>query len=124
MVDGLEKYQQDSDSIDLVVTDINMPNMNGIEMIEKIKKITPSQQVLVVSAYSEVEYFTQTIKLGIDAYLILTTVDLTTANSLIKSYHNKRYLSFFTLFILITSTATHRNSQPRFCAANSYSGRS
>ncbi|MCK5110619.1 MAG: EAL domain-containing protein [Arcobacteraceae bacterium] len=69
-VDGLDKYKQYNNGIDLVVTDINMPNMNGIEMISEIKKINPNQQILVVSAYGESEYFTETIKLGIDGYLL------------------------------------------------------
>jgi len=72
--DGLDKYKLHSETIDLVVTDINMPNMNGIEMISEIKKINPNQQVLVVSAYGESEYFTKTIKLGIDGYLLKPTI--------------------------------------------------
>lgn len=72
--DGLDKYKQYSETIDLVVTDINMPNMNGIEMISEIKKINPNQQVLVVSAYGESDYFTKTIKLGIDGYLLKPTI--------------------------------------------------
>ena len=73
-MDGLNKYKQYKSNIDLVITDINMPNMNGIDMISKIKKINPDQQVLVISAYSESEYFTKTIKLGIDGYLLKPTI--------------------------------------------------
>ena len=73
-VDGLEKYMLYKDSIDLVVTDINMPNMNGIDMISEIKEINPYQQVLVVSAYGESDYFTRMIKLGVDGYLLKPTV--------------------------------------------------
>jgi diguanylate cyclase (GGDEF)-like protein len=73
-LEGLQRYKCNSYIIDLVVTDINMPNMNGIEMIKEIKEIDHSQQVLVVSAYGESEYFIQTIKLGIDGYLLKPTV--------------------------------------------------
>ncbi|NOR57242.1 MAG: EAL domain-containing protein [Sulfurimonas sp.] len=73
-LEGLQRYKCNSYVIDLVVTDINMPNMNGIEMIKEIKKIDHTQQVLVVSAYGESEYFIQTIKLGIDGYLLKPTV--------------------------------------------------
>ena len=72
--DGLNKYKQYNNNIDLIITDINMPNMNGIDMISEIKKINHSQQILVVSAYGESDYFTQTIKLGIDGYLLKPTV--------------------------------------------------
>ena len=73
-IDGLNKYEQYKSNIDLVITDINMPNMNGIDMISEIKKINPDQQILVISAYSESEYFTKTIKLGIDGYLLKPTI--------------------------------------------------
>lgn len=46
--DGLEKY--DRDSFDLVITDINMPNMSGVEMIELIRKQNPHQKILVISS--------------------------------------------------------------------------
>ena len=74
-LEGLQRYKCNSYIIDLVVTDINMPNMNGIEMIKEIKEIDHTQQVLVVSAYGESEYFIQTIKLGIDGYLLKPTSD-------------------------------------------------
>ena len=73
-VDGLEKYTRFKNIIDLVITDINMPNMNGIDMISEIKKINPDQQVLVVSAHGERDYFTRMIKLGVDGYLLKPTV--------------------------------------------------
>lgn len=39
--------------IDLVITDINMPSMNGIELLYKIKKIMPHTKVIMVSAYTD-----------------------------------------------------------------------
>ena len=68
--EGLEKYKEFGNRIGLVITDINMPNMCGIEMTSKIKEINPLQQVLVVSAYGEKEYFTKMINLGVDGYLL------------------------------------------------------
>ncbi len=66
--DGLDKFK--NDTFDLVISDINMPNMNGITMISEIKRLAPNVVVLIISAYIEPEYFTQTIKLGIDGYII------------------------------------------------------
>jgi len=65
---GLEKFN--SSPYDLVITDINMPNMNGLEMAEKIKEINPSQNLLIVSAGTEVEDFSFSISIGIDGYVI------------------------------------------------------
>ncbi len=65
--EGLMKYQEES--FDLIITDINMPGMNGLDMIEKIQKINPSQEVIVLSAYAEVEYLSKLSKLNIACFL-------------------------------------------------------
>ncbi|MCK4975007.1 MAG: response regulator, partial [Sulfurimonas sp.] len=69
-LDGFNKYKSNTNTIDLVITDIGMPKMNGIEMVSEIKKINHNQQILVISAYNNSDYFTQMINLGIDGYLI------------------------------------------------------
>lgn len=66
--EGLECYE--NGSFELVVTDLSMPIMNGLEMLEAIKKIHPEQLVLVTSAHSESEYMIGAIELGIDGYII------------------------------------------------------
>jgi YesN/AraC family two-component response regulator len=65
--EGLMKYQEES--FDLVITDINMPVMDGLEMVEKIQKIEPTQTVIVLSAYAEIEYLTKLSKLNILSFL-------------------------------------------------------
>lgn len=65
--EGLMKYQ--NESFDLVITDINMPVMDGLEMVEKIQKIDASQVVIVLSAYAEIEYLTKLSKLNIFCFL-------------------------------------------------------
>ena len=67
-VDGFDKFSQNE--FDLVITDINMPKMNGIEMIEKIRSLNKDVFILVISAHSESGYFLETIKLNIDGYLL------------------------------------------------------
>ncbi len=69
--DGYEKFVENYEDIDLIITDINMPNMNGIEMIEKIKESNLKEiPVLVLSAHNEVDYFINSIKVGINGYLL------------------------------------------------------
>ncbi|MEA3554777.1 MAG: hybrid sensor histidine kinase/response regulator [Campylobacterota bacterium] len=67
--DGLEKLQQNT-YIDLILTDINMPKLNGIDMIKKIRSQNIQIPILVLSAHSDVNYFIDTIKLGIDGYIL------------------------------------------------------
>ncbi len=65
--EGLEKYR--SGDIDIIITDINMPRLNGIEMLEKIKQIDPFFYALVLTAYSDRENFMATISLGVRGYI-------------------------------------------------------
>jgi len=66
--DGLEKYK--SNDIDLIITDINMPKLNGLEMIKLIREIDNDVPILVLSAYNESGYFMDSIKLGVEGYLL------------------------------------------------------
>jgi len=69
--DGYEKFVENYKDIDLIITDINMPNMNGIEMINKIKESNLKDiPVLVMSAHNEVDYFIDSIKAGVNGYLL------------------------------------------------------
>lgn len=55
---------------DIVLTDINMPNMNGIELIRKIREMNSEQAVVVLSAHNEAQYYYELINIGIDAFLL------------------------------------------------------
>jgi len=66
--DGFEKFKQDK--FDLIITDINMPKLNGLDMVEKIREIDPNVSILVLSAHNEDDFFIRSIKLSIDGYLL------------------------------------------------------
>ena len=65
---GLELYHKHRP--DLVITDINMPVMDGIEMVREIKARYPSAKIIVMSVYSVKENFIESINLGVDGYLM------------------------------------------------------
>ncbi len=71
---GLQRYRDRLDKThspyDLVITDINMPEMNGIEMIHEIYTLNPLQPVIVVSAHNESEYLIELLHIGISNFLI------------------------------------------------------
>ena len=66
--DGLEKFKKDN--FELIITDINMPNKNGIEMISDIKLLNPDIFCLIISAHNETNYFIDAIELGVDGFLM------------------------------------------------------
>ncbi|MCK5846280.1 MAG: response regulator [Bacteroidales bacterium] len=65
---GLELYN--THKPDLVITDINMPVMDGIVMVREIKAKYPNAKIIVMSAYSVKENFIESINLGVDGYLM------------------------------------------------------
>ena len=66
--EGLVKFKEYS--YDLIITDIIMPKMNGIEFIEHVRQINSFVPILILSAFNDTEHFLKTIKLGIDGYLL------------------------------------------------------
>jgi YesN/AraC family two-component response regulator len=65
--EGLETYKITQP--DIVVTDIQMPIMDGLDMAENIKKIKPEQIVIVTTAFNEEEIISRAMDIGIDEYL-------------------------------------------------------
>ncbi len=68
--DGARLFASNHRKIDLVITDITMPRMNGIEMIHSMRQINPEIAIIVLSAHNETSFLTQTIEAGVDGYLI------------------------------------------------------
>jgi len=56
--------------IDLIITDINMPHMNGIEFIRHIREENNNIPILLVTAQNENEYLMESIKLKVDGYIL------------------------------------------------------
>lgn len=55
---------------DILLLDINMPVMNGIEVLQEIKKKNISVKVLVLTVHNEVEYLLKAVDIGVDGYIM------------------------------------------------------
>ena len=66
--EGLELYKEHSP--DIVVSDIKMPVMTGIDMVKEIKKINKEQAVIFTTAHSESGFFIEAIELQVDGYIL------------------------------------------------------
>lgn len=69
---------------DLVITDLNMPIMNGQELISYINTINKDQKIIVTSAHNESEKLINLINLGVDSFLIKPINFKNVINQLIK----------------------------------------
>lgn len=69
-VDGLLKYKDSVEDFDLIITDLNMPRMDGQEMIRKILEINTEQSIIVVSAHNDSEKLLELIAQGITNFIL------------------------------------------------------
>ena len=67
-VDALEKFREEK--FDLIISDINMPRLNGLEMLQEVREQNKEIPVLMLSAYSDSEYFLEAINLDVDGYIL------------------------------------------------------
>jgi len=66
-VQALEKYKKES--FDIVISDIRMPIMDGIELTTKIRELNPQQCIIIVSAYNDNSYLLKFINLNIRQFI-------------------------------------------------------
>ncbi len=69
-VEGLEIFKEHSGNIDIIITDINMPKMNGLDMITNINKLKVQRKpVIITSAYTDSDFIINSIDLNVDKYI-------------------------------------------------------
>ena len=66
--EGLEMYKDKKP--DVILTDIGMPIMDGIEMSREIKRLNPNQLIAVITAFNEESYINDAKEIGIDRYIL------------------------------------------------------
>ena len=68
---GEEGYQSYLDNKpDLIISDIKLPIMNGLDMIKKIREVDKSMRIIIMSAYGESRYFIKAIETGVKGFLV------------------------------------------------------
>ncbi|MBF0806621.1 MULTISPECIES: response regulator [unclassified Streptococcus] len=69
--DGLEAWEFLSEEpVDILVTDINMPRMDGLRLAQLVKKQFPKTHVVFLTGYDDFDYALSAVKLGLDDYLL------------------------------------------------------
>ncbi len=65
--EALEIFKKESP--DIVITDIIMPSMSGLELAKAVKELNPKTKIIVVTAYGSSEYLMEAIEIGVDRFL-------------------------------------------------------
>jgi diguanylate cyclase len=66
--EGLNHYR--NGHFDIVITDINMSRMDGIEMTHAIKDLDPNQKIILISAHNNSDYLISAIREGVDGFIL------------------------------------------------------
>ena len=133
--DGLNKFKENN--IDLIITDINMPNLNGIEMIKEIKKIDRNCDFIFLSANDDRKILLECIPLQANGFLV-KPLDFEELISLIEEiiekiqllhesknneYYNEQYLALIDKNNIISKTNTNGEItyvNDNFCKISGY----
>jgi len=74
--DGVEAWEKlQRENIDILVTDILMPRMDGLELIRRLRSMTDEIGVLVLSCLDDFEYVKEAMKLGAEDYILKPTME-------------------------------------------------
>ncbi|MGM0623068.1 MAG: diguanylate cyclase [Campylobacterota bacterium] len=88
-IEGYEKFLQHKP--DIIISDINMPKSNGLEMAKKIKQIDSKQPIIFTTAYSDSNYTVEALELQVEGYL-LKPVDKTKLQKRVEKLAKAIYL--------------------------------
>lgn len=91
--DGYEaiEYYRKKD-IDIILLDINMPNMNGVETLRKLKDMDSSTKVIMLTIYDEREYLIETLNLGANGYMLKDSEASSLVSAIINVYNGGSYV--------------------------------
>jgi DNA-binding NarL/FixJ family response regulator len=60
----------DENMTDVLLLDINMPNMNGLQVLQHIRETKRKVKVLILTIHNEVEYLVKAVEFGVDGYVL------------------------------------------------------
>jgi len=126
-VEGLEYIK--SKELDLIITDINMPKLSGLEMISQMKDLGKDIYTIMITAYSDNSTFLESVKLGVKGYIIKPLVvmqfleTLETAVNTINSLKQSHILEHYK-HIMVSKTDPKGNIfyvNDKFCEVTGFS---
>lgn len=77
---------------DVLLLDINMPKMNGLQVLEKINKGQTDIKVLMLTVHNEIDYLIKAIDIGIDGYLLKDSGSAELKKAIFSIYNGEKYI--------------------------------
>lgn len=98
---------------DILIMDIAMPKMNGVEASKKIRKLMPDIKILILSMYSHEHYIHQLLDVGVSGYLLKDSDGHDIVKAISEAMRNKTYLSPVISKIMAESDLLPRRGKSR-----------
>lgn len=120
---GVEALQKlENDQFDLIITDINMPEMDGVEFISSVKKSNPDQIILVLTMMNDIIKVKKLIGMGINGFILKNSPKEELFEAVDKVMSGKDYYSK-EVYDLLISNISKRSSNKRLTYEVSLSDR-
>jgi len=90
-IEGIELAQKTKP--DIIITDIKMPGMNGLDMSNKIKEILPQVKIIILTGYGDFNYAKQAISISVSAYILKPIEEeelISTVKNIVLDYKKSR----------------------------------
>jgi len=78
---------------DVILLDMVMPELNGLEAAEQIRRLDPRIRLIIVSIYSDEAYVKQAMRVGVTGYILKDAVEMDLARAVVSVAEGRPYLS-------------------------------
>lgn len=82
----------DEKKTDVLLLDINMPNMNGLQVLQNLKETKRNIKVLILTIHNEVEYLVKAVEYGVDGYVLKDSESAVLKKAIYSIYRGETYI--------------------------------
>ena len=77
---------------DVLLLDINMPNMNGLQVLQYLREQKKTIKVLILTIHNEVEYLVRAVEIGVDGYVLKDSDSVVLKRAIFSIYNGETYI--------------------------------
>jgi DNA-binding NarL/FixJ family response regulator len=112
---GIEVIEQlKKEQPDVILLDLKMPDMDGIETTQKIKALYPDLKILILTMHNDEHFILHLMELGANGYLIKNADAEEIKKAIHSVYENNYYFNELVSTALLRKVSHHKNMDPKF----------
>ena len=82
----------DENKIDVLLLDINMPSMTGLQVLQYLRENNKQVKVLILTIHNEVEYLMRAVEIGVDGYVLKDSDSAVLKKAIFSIYHGENFI--------------------------------